>query len=190
MYRPRSLCFPQIGKATIRLDVQIDNWPFCTAFGRGGGQVCRAAEQDIFLELPGALPDPPTPPPPHTLLIPLCEGDAVATLRFVCDPTLPMCNDITSVKFYLVDADQPPNRAPNVATIDANTTDDAAALEEARGTGRYEHNLTRTELGDFLNVTDLIPGQDYVFWSVWGHETGLAPEFNSRDFDFSRSQYW
>ncbi|CAN0346455.1 unnamed protein product, partial [Ectocarpus sp. 8 AP-2014] len=42
----------------------------------------------------------------------------------------------------------------------------------------------------FLNVSSLTPGLDYVFWSVWEHGNGSAPESNSRDFDLSRVQYW
>ncbi|CAM9913513.1 unnamed protein product, partial [Ascophyllum nodosum] len=67
---------------TLQLDMEIQNWPFCTSFGHGGGRECLAEKQDVLLERDGALSDPPTP---HTLLIPRCEGDTVATLRFVCD---------------------------------------------------------------------------------------------------------
>lgn len=143
-----------------------------------------------MLEGEGALPDPPTPPPPHTLLIPRCDGDTVAALRLVCDPRLPVCADIASVKFYLGEADQPPGQAPNTATIGGSDTKNKEALAEFAKTGVYEHNLTTAEVGGFLNVTSLTPGLDYVFWSVWEHDNGSAPESNSRDFDLSRVQYW
>lgn len=157
-----------------------------------------AEPQDIFLESEGVLPLPPAPPPPHTLLIPRCDGDTVATFRFVCDPRLVKCADIVSVKYYLGEAGQDIGRAPNTATIgvagssggNATSTSGSDALEEFRGTGVYERNLTSAEVGWFLNVSSLTPGLDYVFWSVWEHGNGSAPESNSRDFDLSRSQYW
>lgn len=149
-----------------------------------------AEEQDILLELPEALPEPPTLPPPHTLLIPQCTEEAVATFRFVCDSRLSECIDVISVKFYLGQADQAPHEAPNFATIGFNGTGDAAAFEDARHTGAYEHNITRSEVQGFLNATELTPGQDYVFWSVWTLRNGSVPELNTLNFDLSRTQYW
>ncbi|CAM9796526.1 unnamed protein product [Scytosiphon promiscuus] len=190
----------EVGNETVRLDVRISDWAFCTPFGRDGGRRCLADSQDILLEREGALP---TPAPPHTLLIPRCDGDTVATLRFVCDVSLPECIDIVSVKFYLGEADQDPGRAPNTATItvDANYSGNATrnvsiddfdndAMEAFGSVGVYEHNLTNVEVGGFLNVSSLTPGLDYVFWSVWEHGNGSVPESNSRDFDLSRSQFW
>lgn len=157
-----------------------------------------AEPQDIFLENEGALPLPPAPPPPHTLLIPRCDGETVATFRFVCDPRLVECADIVSVKYYLGEADQDPGQAPNTATIgvaggsgeNGTSISSSGALEEFWGTGVYERNLTSAEVGSFLNVSSLTPGLDYVFWSVWEHGNGSTPESNSRDFDLSRVQYW
>ncbi|CAM9808562.1 unnamed protein product, partial [Hapterophycus canaliculatus] len=189
----------QVGNETVKLDVRIRDWAFCTPFGRDGGRRCLAEPQDIFLEKEGALP---TPASPHTLLIPRCDGDTVATLRFVCDPSLAECADIVSVKFYLGEADQDPGRAPNTATIGVgaeggnvtrNTSisdSDADTLEDFGITGVYEHNLTSVEVGGFLNVSSLTPGLDYVFWSVWEQGNSSVPESNSRDFDLSRTQYW
>ena len=71
--------------------MRIRDWTFCTPFGRDGGRQCLAEPQDILLLNEGALPSPPTPPPPHTLLIPRCDGETVATLRFVCDPRFVAC---------------------------------------------------------------------------------------------------
>ncbi|CAM9203603.1 unnamed protein product [Ectocarpus sp. 6 AP-2014] len=188
----------EVGNETVRLDVRIRDWSFCTPFGRDGGRRCMAEPQDIFLQNEGALPLPPAPPPPHTLLIPRCDGETVATFRFVCDPRLVECADIVSVKYYLGEADQDPGEAPNTATIgvargsgeNGTSTSSSGALEEFWGTGVYERNLTSAEVGSFLNVSSLTPGLDYVFWSVWKHGNGSAPESNSRDFDLSRSQYW
>lgn len=176
----------------MRLDVRVSDWPFCTPFGQNGGRACSSKAQDILLEDEGALPAPPALPPPHTLLIPRCDGDIVATLRFVCDPRLTACADVTSVKFYLGEADQPPGRAPNTATIRGNRTNSGAAdaLAEFGRAGVYEHNLTSAEVGGFLNVTSLQPGLDYVFWSVWEHGNASVPESNSQNFDLSRVQYW
>lgn len=168
----------------------VNEWPFCTPFGWFGGVACQAEAQDILLELPGALPKPPNPPPPHTLLIPRCEGGNLATLRFVCDPRLPGCTDLASVKFYLGHADQPTNKAPNFATIMRNSTRGRRIMEEGQVTGQYEHNITLAEVRGFLNVTDLTAGADYVFWSVWGQENGSALELNTRKFDLNRTQYW
>ncbi|CAN0538146.1 unnamed protein product, partial [Ectocarpus sp. 12 AP-2014] len=70
------------------------------------------------------------------------------------------------------------------------STSSSGALEDFWGTGVYERNLTSAEVGSFLNVSSLTPGLDYVFWSVWEHGNGSAPESNSRDFDLSRVQYW
>lgn len=104
-----------------------------------------------------------------------------------------------SVKFYLGEANQDPGRAPNTATIgtggngtssSSGISSDAEALEEFGGTGVYEHNLTSAEVEGFLNVSSLTPGLDYVFWSVWEHSNGSAPESNSQEFDLSRTQYW
>lgn len=172
--------------------MSVNDWPFCTPFGRNGGRACWQEAQDILLEEEGALPAPPAPPPPHTLLIPRCEEETVATFRFICDPRLTVCNDLSSVKFYLGDADQPPGRAPNTATIGGGGSNSSAAkmLDEFVDTGVYEHNLTKAEVGGFLNVSSLTPGLDYVFWSVWEHSNGSAPESNSRNFDLSRRQYW
>ncbi|CAM9885944.1 unnamed protein product, partial [Ectocarpus sp. 13 AM-2016] len=188
----------EVGNETVRLDMQISDWSFCTPFGRDGGRRCMAEPQDIFLENEGALPLPPAPPPPHTLLIPRCDGETVATFRFVCDPRLVECADIVTVKYYLGEADQDPGQAPNTATIgvargsgeNGTSTSSSGALEEFWGTGMYERNLTSAEVGSFLNVSSLTPGLDYVFWSVWEHRNGSAPESNSRDFDLSRVQYW
>lgn len=184
----------------MRLDVRISDWAFCTPFGRDGGRRCLAEPQDILLEKEGALPTPPTP---HTLLIPRCDGDTVATLRFICAPSLAECADVVSVKFYLGEAHQDPGRAPNTATIvvdaeyggnvtrESSISDsDADAFDEFGGTGFYEYNLTRMEVSGFLNVSSLTPGLDYVFWSVWEHGNGSVPESNSREFDLSRTQYW
>ncbi|CAM9400929.1 unnamed protein product, partial [Ectocarpus fasciculatus] len=195
-FEPSSLI--EVGNETVRLDVRISDWSFCTPFGRDGGRLCMAEPQDIYLESEGALPLAPSPPPPHTLLIPRCDGDTVATFRFVCDPRLAECADIVSVKYYLGEAEQDPGQAPNAATIGvaggsgehgANTSS-SDTLEKFRGTGVYERNLTSAEVGWFLNVSSLTPGLDYVFWSVWEHGNGSAPESNSRDFDLSRTQYW
>ncbi len=172
------------------MDVRISDWVFCTPFGRDDGRRCMAEPQDILLENDGALPLPPALPPPHTLLIPRCDGDIVATLRFVCDPGLLACADVVSVKFYLGEADQDPGRAPNTATIGGGGTTSADVLEEFGVAGIYEHNLTRSEVQGFLNVSNLTPGRDYVFWSVWEHSNGSAPESNSQEFDLSRTQYW
>lgn len=103
-----------------------------------------------------------------------------------------MCTDLTSVKFYLGEADQDPGQAPNTATIQKSGGNGSTSdgLEDFRGTGVYEHNLTRAEVSGFLNVTSLTPGLDYVFWSVWEHNDGSAPESNSQGFDLSRTQYW
>ena len=168
--------------------MEIQNWPFCTSFGHGGGRECLAEKQDVLLERDGALSDPPTP---HTLLIPRCEGDTVATLRFVCDYRLDTCTDVASVKFYLGEAVQLPEKAPNIATI-STTRGNIDGVPAKYGTiGVYEHNLTASELYGFLNVTSLTPGLDYVFWSVWGHENAsFGPESNTRDFDLARTQYW
>lgn len=184
---PPFCVFTQVGDEAVRLDVLISDWPFCTPFGHNGGRACLTEAQDILLENEGALPARPAPPPPHTLLIPRCDSDTVATFRFVCDPRLPVCTDLTSVKFYLGEADQPAGQAPNTATIGGNGS---TALAQFEDSGVYEHNLTRAEVGGFLNVTSLTPGRDYVFWSVWEHGNGSAPESNSRDFDLSRVQYW
>lgn len=173
----------------MRLDLRVSDWPFCTPFGRDGGAACLAEEQDIFLELPGAFPDPSAPPPPHTLLIPRCQGQIVATLRFVCDPRLAQCVDLGLVKFYFGESSQPASQAPNFATVNANETRGAAGQDNPRD-GRYDHNLTRSELSGYLNITDLEPGVDYVFWTVWSVGNGSAPEYNSQGFDLSRSQYW
>lgn len=173
----------------VRLDLQVNDWPFCTPFGWFGGVSCEADAQDILLELPGALPEPPIPPPPHTLLLPRCNGDHVATLRFVCDPRLRECANLASIKFDLGEADQAVNRAPNLATITSNNTGGAEAFEAGKETGWYEHNVTRAELGGFLNVTDLTPVLHHVFWSVWGQDYGTILEFNTRKFDLSRTQY-
>lgn len=194
----------KVGNETVRVDIRISNWTFCTPFGRNGGRACPTEPQDVLLENEGALPLAPRPPPPHTLLIPRCEGDTVATLRFVCDPSLAECTDIFSVKFYLGEADQDVGRAPNTATIGGggNGTSSSSSnglrgsdnnlgpLEEFAQSGVYEHNLTSAEVGGFLNVSSLTPGLDYVFWSVWEHKNGSVPESNSRDFDLSRTQFW
>lgn len=110
-------------------------------------------------------------------------------------PRLDGCTDVVSVKFYLGEADQDPGRAPNTATIGGradgtSSSAEADALEEFGGTGVYEHNLTIAEVEGFLNVSSLTPGLDYVFWSVWEHGNGSAPESNSQEFDLSRTQYW
>lgn len=103
-----------------------------------------------------------------------------------------MCTDLASVKFYLGEADQDPGQAPNTATIQKSRGNGSASggIEQFTDTGVYEHNLTRAEVNGFLNVTNLTPGLDYVFWSVWEHNDGSVPESNSRDFDLSRTQYW
>lgn len=190
LLRPTYFLQTKITNETIRLDLQVNDWQFCTPFGWFGGVSCRAEAQDILLELPGALPEPPNPPPPHTLLVPRCDEDNVATLRFVCDPRLPECTDLVSIKFYLGEANQSVNRAPNLATITPNNTDGAEAFKAAEETGWYEHIVTRAELHGFLNVTELTPGLAYVFWSVWGQENGSTLEFNTRKFDLNRIQYW
>lgn len=114
-------------------------------------------------------------------------------------PRLDGCTDVVSVKFYLGEADQDPGQAPNTATIGgrgngtssiSSSSTEADALEEFGGTGVYEHNLTIAEVEGFLNVSSLTPGLDYVFWSVWEHSNGSAPESNSQEFDISRTQYW
>eukprot|EP00752_Nemacystus_decipiens_P006446 g5806.t1 len=188
----------EVGNDTVRVDVRISDWTFCTPFGRDGGRQCLAEPQDILLQNEGALPSSPTPPPPHTLLIPRCDGETVATFRFVCDPRVDGCTDVVSVKFYLGEADQDPGQAPNTATIggrgngtsSSSSNAEADALEEFGGNGVYEHNLTIAEVEGFLNVSSLTPGLDYVFWSVWEHGNGSAPESNSQEFDLSRTQYW
>lgn len=103
-----------------------------------------------------------------------------------------MCTDLASVKFYLGEADQPPGQAPNTATIQKSGGNGSTSggIEDFQDTGVYEHNLTRAEVTGFLNVTSLTPGLDYVFWSVWEHNDGSAPESNSQSFDLSRTQYW
>lgn len=126
-------------------------------------------------------------------------------MRFVCDPSLAECTDIFSVKFYLGEADQDADRAPNTATIGGENVTSSSSnnnsglsrgdtnadpLEKFAETGVYEHNLTSAEVGGFLNASSLTPGLDYVFWSVWEHTNGSVPESNSRDFDLSRTQYW
>lgn len=97
---------------------------------------------------------------------------------------------MASIKFYLGEARQSVHRAPNLATVTSNNTDGAEALEAAEEAGWYEYNVTRAELRGFLNVSDLTPGLEYVFWTVWGQENGSSPEFNTREFDLNRTQYW
>lgn len=172
--------------------MQVSNWSFCTPFGQDGGQECWVEAQDILLEDEAALPAAPIPPPPHTLLIPRCDEEIVATFRFVCDPRLTVCTDLTSVKFYLGEADQPPGQAPNTATISGSNTNGSTA-EAFAGLGEsgiYEHNLTRSEVSGFLHVSSLTPGLDYIFWSVWEHGSASTLESNSQTFDLSRKQYW
>lgn len=108
----------------------------------------------------------------------------------MCDPKLRECLNLGAIKFYLGEADQAVNRAPNLATITSNSTDGMETLKIGKETGWYEHNVTRDELGGFLNISELTPGLDYVFWSVWGQEYGSNVEFNTREFDLNRTQYW
>ena len=127
---------------------------------------------------------------PPTLLIPRYEGDTVATLRFVCDYRLNTCTDVVSVKFYLGEAVQLPEKAPNIATITTAHGNIDGVPAKYGNTGVYEHNLTTSELYGFLNVSSLTPGLDYVSWSVWEHKNAsFGLESNTRDFDLARIQY-
>lgn len=124
-------------------------------------------------------------------MIPRCDEDTIATLWFICDPRLPLCAHVVFVKFYLGEARWPPNQAPNIATIeDASVANATDASGDGAKIGVYAHNVTRSELVSYLNVTDLSPGVEYTFWTVWGHGNGSVPESNTRDIDLGRTQYW